>query len=313
MKKMVVSENRMGFVLFLSGLALCLIGFALSLVWQLNFSSTLFEIRSAVTLTGIGIFLLFLGVNLIFGLKMPYAKLFFFLGVVLSTIAMIAFQEYYPWEWRYPCVTYALGILSMISSLFANVTQRESEINSVDEVKKESFLPERTFLPEREFLNLNRELEEKLEIIEMIHYKTRDLLDLPADIKNYHKQIRKMNEDVIDKHDDLINRLYEVIDDCNYILNQTDASVTLPQFAGSASTHLQDILRREGIVPIEVTTGEEKFDPIKHEVKRKVVVDGIEEGTIMRKLREGYARNSRIVRPAWVEIAATQQEDNDER
>jgi molecular chaperone GrpE (heat shock protein) len=140
----------------------------------------------------------------------------------------------------------------------------------------------------------------------MIHYKTRDLLDLPADIKNYHKQIRKMNEDVIDRHDDLINRLYEVIDDCNYILNQNDESVTLPQFAGSASTHLQDILRREGIVPIEVTIGEEKFDPIKHEIKKRVVVDGTEEGTIMRKLRGGYTRNSIIVRPVWVEIAVTQ-------
>ena len=304
--KMSVSENRMGVVLFLSGLALCLIGLALSLIWQLNFSSTLFEIRSAVTLTGIGIFLLFLGANLIFGLKIPYAKLFFFSGVVLSTIAMIAFQAYYPWEWRYPCVTYAVGILSMISSLFANVMQRESGKASVDAIKTESSLPERTFLPEREFLNLNKELEEKLEIIEMIHYKTRDLLDLPADIKNYHKQIRKMNEDVIDRHDDLINRLYEVIDDCNYILNQSDESVTLPQFAGSASTHLQDILRREGIVPIEVTIGEEKFDPIKHEIKKRVVVDGTEEGTIMRKLREGYTRNSIIVRPVWVEIAVTQ-------
>nr|QNO46342.1 protein GrpE [Methanosarcinales archaeon ANME-2c ERB4] len=310
---MSVSESRRGFVLFLSGLALCLIGLALSIIWQLNFSSTLFEIRSAVTLTGIGIFLLFLGINLIFGLKIPYAKFFFFSGVVLSAIAMIAFQAYYPWEWRYPCVTYAVGILSMISSFFANVMQRESGKNSVDAVKTESSLPERTFLPEREFLNLNRELEEKLEIIEMIHYKTRDLLDLPADIKNYHKQIRKMNEDVIDRHDDLINRLYEVIDDCNYILNQSDESVTLPQFAGSASTHLQDILRREGIVPIEVTIGEEKFDPIKHEIKKRVVVDGTEEGTIIRKLREGYTRNSMIVRPAWVEIAVTPHEDNDER
>lgn len=310
---MSVSENWMGFVLFLSGLALCLIGFALSIIWQLNFSSTLFEIRGAVTLTGIGIFLLFLGINLIFGLKIPYAKFFFFSGVVLSAIGMIAFQAYYPWEWRYPCVTYALGILSMISSLFANVMQRGSEINFVDAVKKESFLPERTFLPEREFLNLNRELEEKLEIIEMIHYKTRDLLDLPADIKNYHKQFRKMNENLIDRHEDLVNRLHEVIDDCNYILNQTNESVTLPKFVGSVSTHLQDILRREGIFPIEVTTGEEKFDPVKHEVKRSVVVDGIEEGTIIRKLREGYTRNSMIVRPAWVEIAVTQHEDNDER
>ena len=308
--KMPVSKDRMGFVLFLSGIALCLIGLVLATIWQLNFSSTLFEIRSAVTLTGIGIFLVFFGINLISGLERPHTKFFLVLGVALSAIAMITFQAFYPWKWRYPSVIYALGILSMISSLFVNAVPNETEVKTAEVVKEESSLSERTFLPEREFLNLNRELEEKLEIVEMIHYKTRDLLDLPVDIKNYHKRIREMNENLIGGYEDTINRLYEIIDDCDYILNRNDESVTPLNFVGSVSTHLQDILRREGISPIGITAGEEKFDPIKHEVKKRVVVDGIEEGTIVRKLREGYTRNSMVVRPAWVEIAVKQQDDS---
>ena len=64
---------------------------------------------------------------------------------------------------------------------------------------------------------------------------------------------------------------------------------------------INDLLKREGLE--EIAAEGELFDPFRHEVVAKDVVEGQPEDTVIDVLRKGYQFRGKVIRPAMVRIA----------
>ena len=67
-------------------------------------------------------------------------------------------------------------------------------------------------------------------------------------------------------------------------------------------TALYSVLEREGVRPIPDGG---KFDPAVHDCVERVPADGVEPGTIVGILRRGYLLEGKILRPAQVKVAGS--------
>jgi molecular chaperone GrpE len=64
---------------------------------------------------------------------------------------------------------------------------------------------------------------------------------------------------------------------------------------------LQSILEAEGLKRIEAEG--QKFDPNFHEAIAQEPVEGVESGTVIGIVRNGYMLGERVIRPAMVRVA----------
>lgn len=71
--------------------------------------------------------------------------------------------------------------------------------------------------------------------------------------------------------------------------------------ANPVCSQLQEILKREGVEPIE--TKGKKFDPMHHEaLEEKEVLDEKEDNIIVEELQRGYTIHNRVLRPSKVKV-----------
>lgn len=64
---------------------------------------------------------------------------------------------------------------------------------------------------------------------------------------------------------------------------------------------INELLKREGLEEIEADG--EQFDPFKHEVVAKAIVEDRPENTVIEVMRKGYMFRGKVLRPAMVQIA----------
>lgn len=72
--------------------------------------------------------------------------------------------------------------------------------------------------------------------------------------------------------------------------------------------HLQSILERQGLAPVEATG--KPFNPYEHEAISEVETAEAAPGTVVREYQTGYTMHGRVIRPALVEIAAAPAAEN---
>ncbi len=137
------------------------------------------------------------------------------------------------------------------------------------------------------------------------------LLRAAADLDNYRKEFdnyrkridRERREQADLAASGILTELLPIIDDL-------DLALRAPASGGAESyrtgvelihRHMQDLLRRRGVTPIEVLGVD--FDPRFHQAVAQEPSTEYREGQITAELRRGYMLGERLLRPAMVRVA----------
>lgn len=102
-------------------------------------------------------------------------------------------------------------------------------------------------------------------------------------------------------------RLLEVADNLERTLDYAANDHPLAQGVRATLQHLRDVLRREGVVPLEVQPGT-AFDPLYHEAVEMHMTD-VPEATVAEVRQTGYTFDGQVLRPARVVVAQPERAD----
>lgn len=297
-----------GLAIFIIGISLCLIGLLQYYLLGINVGSPREEISKVVIKVGIGLPLIFAGMNITLKPVRRYVYLIA-LGMTLSLVAVAIFHTHYVENW-YPLVgfvrllyfvyfLYIMGILSLIGVLFADTTKKEIEINDLkgeltDLSKKLKLKAEKK--PDDEFLALKGKLNLYATKIQELQD---DLQNLQRDFEDYGLHVREERR----AHDKFVDNLLQIVDACEPFLEPTISEE--PEIGDKAVkriksiyNRLQDILEDEDVSTMVLSIGED-FDPSKHEIANPY--DNLSEEVVIKKvLKKGYVCNSTILRKALV-------------
>jgi len=128
---------------------------------------------------------------------------------------------------------------------------------------------------------------------------------LLADYDNARKRMQKETSDFYKfANERLIRELFPTLD-------SFDSAITGMEKDGKAKPFLDGlkllqeqfhkVLESNGLSVMTSVGG--KFDPIMHEAVMRVPAEGCDDGTITEELRKGYMLNGRVLRPAMVKVA----------
>ena len=123
-----------------------------------------------------------------------------------------------------------------------------------------------------------------------------------ADFQNYRRRVDAEKAETYQMAvSNIIKRYLPVLDDLERAMEASPAA--LPWADGIELIHrkLQSILEAEGIQRIEAEG--QKFDPNFHEAASQEPAEGVESGTVIGVIRNGYMLNGRVIRPAMVRVA----------
>ncbi len=129
-----------------------------------------------------------------------------------------------------------------------------------------------------------------------------------ADFDNYKKRIeRDRVQDIQNIKGDIVKRFLPVMDDLERALQNRPADVEVEAWASGIELILrkfQGILESEGIQRIQAEG--QVFDPNFHEAVSQEPADGVESGTVIGVIQNGYTigDEKRVIRPAVVRVAA---------
>jgi molecular chaperone GrpE len=136
-----------------------------------------------------------------------------------------------------------------------------------------------------------------------------------ADLENYKKRVSKEKADLIRYgNEELIKELLPVIDNLERALEHTSSEGAQEGIVDGVAMTLQlflGILQRFGVTPIAVEG--EPFDPTKHEAVMEQPTDDYNPGHVVAELQKGYLLNDRLVRPAKVAVAKSQENAESEK
>ena len=99
----------------------------------------------------------------------------------------------------------------------------------------------------------------------------------------------------------IIKRYLPVLDDMERAMQARPANLAWADGVELICRKLQSILEAEGLKRIEAEG--QKFDPNIHEAIAQEPVDGMESGTDVAVVRNGYMLGDRVIRPAMVRVA----------
>lgn len=138
-------------LIFAIGIGLLILGLSLVIVFQLHYGSEPYKVEITFTLIGIAIPIIIHGINVMLGFQ-KYYKVITIVGFALALSAVAWFDLLYPKEWYYPNVTYvailyAIGLIMLFSSSFAEAVVRIIE-SSAKTIKK-IVIHERVESPEK--------------------------------------------------------------------------------------------------------------------------------------------------------------------
>ena len=123
-----------------------------------------------------------------------------------------------------------------------------------------------------------------------------------AEFQNYR---RRMEADKAETYQtavgSIIKRYLPVLDDMERAMQARPADLAWADGVELICRKLQSILEAEGLKRIEAEG--QKFDPNFHEAIAQEPVDGVESGTVIAIVRNGYMLGERVIRPAMVRVA----------
>lgn len=136
-------------------------------------------------------------------------------------------------------------------------------------------------------------------------------LRLAAELENYKKRAQK-DQDEYQRYSNerLLKELLPVLDDLQRALQHGRASGTqegVLQGVELTSKKYLDILSRFGVKPIP-SVGL-PFDPAIHQAVAKVKAKGLKPNTIVEEYEKGYYLHDRVLRPAMVTVADSDDSD----
>ena len=99
----------------------------------------------------------------------------------------------------------------------------------------------------------------------------------------------------------IIKRYLPVLDDLERALEARPADLAWADGIELISRKLQAILEAEGLKRINAEG--QKFDPNFHEAISQEPAEGVESGTVIGVIRNGYMLGERVIRPAMVRVA----------
>lgn len=284
-----------GSIIFILGIILCLWGVIQSYLLGINLRSPREEISKIVTMIGIGIPLIFVGMNIT--LKPTRRTVYLMVPGITLSLALALFYMNYMEKWYYPLVSvvsvlYILGILLLGGVLFANISKKEIEINGLKgeltdlrlKLKAEK-KPEDGYLALKGKLNLQTTKIQELQD---------DLQQFQIDFEEYGWGISEERE----KAEKLLFKLVPIVDDCEPFLKSTEGDSDAINRIRAIYNHLQNILKAERVRIIDPKPGD-NFDPHRHEIENRN--DNLSEDVMIKDVtRIGYEGNSAILRKAWV-------------
>ena len=151
------------------------------------------------------------------------------------------------------------------------------------------------------------DLQERLEEAERERDQFRNLaLRHKADLENYKKRAAsELNETRERANSQLLLKLIGVADDFSRALDY------IPEDASGAGwleglrltqRGVENVMQSEGLARIEVAVGQ-PFDVYQHEAVFFEPTDEVDEGTVVRVVRNGYKLKNRVLRAAQVSVA----------
>ena len=158
---------------------------------------------------------------------------------------------------------------------------------------------------EGQLSELRAELEEKKGVSE--GYLDR-LMRMQAEFENYRKRIEKEREDVRRMASErIVRELVDVAENLERALDACAGSAgPVPDSLGEGIrmtlNSLKDVLCREGLS--EIDSVGKPFDPNYHEVVSTVASEDHPENTVVKEYMKGYLLNTRVLRPAKVEVSS---------
>jgi molecular chaperone GrpE (heat shock protein) len=263
----VLNRNLKGSGLFLSGIALCLIGVGITINKQLSLASDPYEKSIVVTLVGSGLPLILAGINLILRPK----KLYIYLtsvGILVSIISLTIFYRYYPEGLYYPvitwvCLPYISGLTLLTAIIFANALEMLPQLPA----KKVPFSTLR----------------------ERLDYVINQSGDMNSRLKLFQDELEKWGAASWQKEKKSKDKYYCITDSLILLLDHLENLAKSEKRSDELDwlyKRTRRILEDEGIEEIPVKKGD-RFDGLYH----KQVSDQPDEhplGTVLEVARKGY-------------------------
>lgn len=140
------------------------------------------------------------------------------------------------------------------------------------------------------------------ELGKQLEEKQDRLLRLAAEFENYKRRTaREFSSIVKNASEAVITQLVPIVDDFERALDHaraTDDFGSLHQGVEMILNHLRDVLKREGLEPIEAVG--QPFDPNFHEALMQTEDEAFESGAVVGETQRGYVLNGKVIRPAQV-------------
>jgi len=120
--------------IFAVGVGLLILGLFMIPFFQLHYGSEPFKVKITFTIIGIAVPIIVYGLSQMLSSRRG-SKIIATFGFALSILAVVLFDFYYPKDWFYPNVTYvaiiyALGLITLFGSSFADAVERIIESSS---------------------------------------------------------------------------------------------------------------------------------------------------------------------------------------
>ena len=123
-----------------------------------------------------------------------------------------------------------------------------------------------------------------------------------AEFQNYRRRLEAEKAETYQTAvGSIIKRYLPVLDDMERAMQARPAELAWADGVELICRKLQSILEAEGLKRIEAEG--HKFDPNFHEAIAQEPVEGVESGTVIGIVRNGYMLGERVIRPAMVRVA----------
>jgi len=131
---------------------------------------------------------------------------------------------------------------------------------------------------------------------------------MAADFDNFRKRTQREREEQEQKVKcDTLSKLLPVVDNFerarSQIKPQTDGENTIHKSYQSVYKQLVECFKSIGVTPMRAEGKE--FDPTLHEAVMREATNEFPEGTVLEELQRGYMLGDRVLRHAYVKVAAT--------
>lgn len=123
-----------------------------------------------------------------------------------------------------------------------------------------------------------------------------------ADFQNYRRRVESEKAETYQLAvGSIIKRYLPVLDDMERAMDSRPADLAWANGVELICRKLQSILEAEGLKRIEAEG--QKFDPNFHEAISQEPAEGVESGTVLGVIRNGYMIGEHVIRPAMVRVA----------